>query len=104
VTGADESSGRLSTVAGSHRASISHQLRPDLDLPIVPLATESGDLTVHLSCTLHHSQAPTVRERKVMYTGFGLPPRPGDTGAGADRLSKVRENAYKTTDQAYGEP
>jgi hypothetical protein len=39
-----------------------------------------------------------------MYTGFGLPPRPGDTGAGADRLSKVRENAYKTTDRAYGEP
>ena len=34
-----------------------------------------------------------------MYTGFGLPPRPGDTGAGADRLSKVRENAYKTTDR-----
>jgi hypothetical protein len=103
VTGADDDSGRLSTVAGSHRASISHQLRPDLDLPIVPLPTETGDMTVHLSCTLHHSQAPTARERKVMYSGFGLPPRPGDTGAGADRLSKVRENAYKTTDGGYGE-
>jgi hypothetical protein len=103
VTGGDEGSGRLSVVAGSHRASISHQLRPDLDLPIVPLPTETGDMTVHLSCTLHHSQAPTVRERKVMYTGFGLAPRPGDTGAGADRLSKVRENAYKTTDRAYGD-
>ena len=101
VTGADEQSGRLSTVAGSNRASISHQLRGDLDLPIVPLPTETGDVTVHLSCTLHHSKPPVARERKVMYSGFGLPPRPGDTGAGADRLSRVRENAYKTTDGGY---
>ena len=103
VTGADDTSGQLGVVAGSHRASISHQLRPDLDLPIVPLPTETGDLTVHLSCTLHMSTPPVTHERKVMYTGFGLPPRAGDTGAGADRLSKVRENAYKTTDNAYGD-
>jgi hypothetical protein len=37
----------------------------------------------------------------VMYSGFQLPPRPGDTGAGADRLSHVRENAYKTTEGGY---
>ena len=101
VSGADAQSGQLAVVAGSHRASLSHQLRPDLDLPIVPLPTETGDVTVHLSCTLHKSEAPVARERKVMYTGFSLPPRPGDTGAGADRLSQVRENAYKTTDGGY---
>jgi hypothetical protein len=101
VTGADASSGQLAVVAGSHRASISHQLRPDLDLPIVALPTETGDVTVHLSCTLHKSEAPVARERKVMYTGFSLPPRPGDTGAGADRLSEVRENAYKTTEGGF---
>jgi hypothetical protein len=102
VTGADEHCGQLSTVAGSHRASISHQLRPDLDLPIVPLPTETGDMTVHLSCTLHSSAPPVTRERMVMYSGFQLPPRPGDTGAGADRLSQVRENSYKTTPGGYG--
>jgi hypothetical protein len=101
VTGADAQCGQLSTVAGSNRASLSHQLRPDLDLPIVPLPTRTGDMTVHLSCTLHSSAPPVTRERMVMYSGFQLPARPGDTGAGADRLSQVRENAYKTTPGGY---
>jgi hypothetical protein len=48
---------------------------------------------VHLSCTLHMSIPPTVRERRVMYTGFGLPPRAGDSGEGADALRMVREQA-----------
>ena len=44
-----------------------------LDLPQVDLPTPTGDITVHLSCTLHMSQAPVDRERRVMYTGFRLP-------------------------------
>ena len=44
----------------------------------MPLATYVGDLTVHCSCTLHMSRPPISGERRVIYTGFGLVPRPGD--------------------------
>ena len=80
VTGADELSGQLAVVAGSHRANVQPNfIHPYLDLPIVPLPTRTGDVTVHLSCTLHMSYAPVERERRVMYTGFSLPGERGNT-------------------------
>ena len=52
------------------------QARPYL--PVVGLPTEPGDVTIHLSCTLHESLPPRIAERKVMYGGgFNLAPRPG---------------------------
>jgi hypothetical protein len=48
-------------VAGLHRAPISHQLRPDLDLPIVPLDTVKRlDLTKYNQPQLRHC---TTRRR-----------------------------------------
>jgi hypothetical protein len=79
VTGADARSGELGVVAGSHRANLQGtDLHPYLDLPRIPLPTQTGDVTVHCSCTLHMSRPPVDRERRVVYTGFGLAPRPGD--------------------------
>ena len=72
-------------------------IRPYLDLPVVPLPTRAGDVTVHLSCTLHMSYAPVDRERRVMYTGFSLPGERGNT-IGAD-LGAVRENAHHNVSQ-----
>ncbi len=98
VTGADARSGQLAVVAGSHRANVQPNfIHPYLDLPVVPLPTEAGDVTVHLSCTLHMSHAPVDRERRVMYTGFSLPGERGNT-IGAD-LGSVRENAYRKVSQ-----
>ncbi len=52
---------------------------------------------------MHMSHPPIEHERRVMYTGFGLPPRPGDTAPrNAADLSRVREQAYKTVNQAPG--
>ena len=80
-------------------------VRSSSDLPIVDLPTETGDVTVHCSCTLHMSQPPIDRERRVMYTGFGLPAREV-VGAGQQRamaaIGAVREGAYKTVSQAPG--
>jgi hypothetical protein len=106
VTGADARSGQLRVVAGSHRALVQPAfVRSSCDLPIVDLPTETGDVTVHCSCTLHMSQPPVERERRVMYTGFGLPPRAG-TGAQQQAamaaIGAVREGAYKTVSQAPG--
>jgi hypothetical protein len=79
VTGADERSGELGVVAGSHRANVQAiDVRADLDLPRVPLPTRTGDVTVHCTCTLHMSRPPVDRERRVVYTGFALAPRAGD--------------------------
>ena len=69
VTGADDKSGQLAVVAGSHRANLQPNfIHPYLDLPVVALPTKTGDVTVHLSCTLHMSHPPIERERRVMYT------------------------------------
>jgi hypothetical protein len=106
VTGADARSGQLRVVAGSHRALVQPAfVRSSSDLPIVDLPTEAGDVTVHCSCTLHMSQPPIERERRVMYTGFGLPAKEV-AGEAQQRamaaIGAVREGAYKTVSQAPG--
>jgi hypothetical protein len=106
VTGADARSGQLRVVAGSHRALVQPAfVRSGSDLPIVDLPTETGDVTVHCSCTLHMSQPPVERERRVMYTGFGLRERATPTSErsrAVDDIGRVREAAYKTVSQAPG--
>jgi hypothetical protein len=102
VTGADERSGQLGVVAGSHRALIQPAFfRDTWGLPAVPLPTRTGDVTVHCSCTLHMSHAPIDRERRVMYTDFVLPPRAGDDPkpSSAGVIDEVRERAYKVVSQ-----
>jgi hypothetical protein len=105
VTGADERSGQLAVVAGSHRALVQPAFfRTSWGLPEVALPTRAGDVTVHCSCTLHMSYPPIERERRVMYTDFDLPSRPGDaaTPSGESEIVRVRERAYKTVNQAPG--
>ena len=101
VTGADETSGQLRVVAGSHRALVWPAfLRRDNPLPVVDLPTRTGDVTVHLSCTLHMAQPPVERERRVMYTGFRLPAlRPEAAADARRRLRDVRESAATTVSQ-----
>ena len=104
VTGADDRSGQLRVVAGSHRALVQPAfVRRESDLPVIDLPTASGDATLHCSCTLHTAQPPVVRERKVMYSGFGLPPLApaGDARTRAvASITAVRENSYNTVSQA----
>jgi hypothetical protein len=104
VTGADERSGQLGVVAGSHRALVQPAFaRQSWGLPEIGLRTRTGDVTVHTSCTMHMSHAPVDRERRVMYTGFSLPPRSGDAAQkGVDLLSRVREQAHRVVSQAPG--
>jgi hypothetical protein len=94
LTPVDAAHGGLDVMAGSHRANIARaQVEAGLDLPAVTLRAGRGDLTVHLSCTLHRSTHPTRSERRVAYTGFTLPPRPGearDTTGDQARLARER--------------
>jgi hypothetical protein len=100
VTGADASSGQLRVIAGSHRALIQPAfVRRGLDLPDVGLPTRTGDVTVHLSCTMHMSQAPVTAERRVLYTGFRLPDEGRTSKDTAKKMSRIREGAYKTVSQ-----
>jgi hypothetical protein len=58
---------------------------------------------MHLSCTLHMAQPPMERERRVMYSGFSLPPLDPDAAAqGRRRLREVREAAPVTVSQPPG--
>ena len=94
LTPVDEAHGGLDLVAGSHRAHIARsQVDAGLDLPVATLRAERGDVTVHLSCALHRSTHPTSQERRVVYTGFALPPRPGDREEQVDRSVLARERA-----------
>jgi len=103
VTGAGPDSGQLRVVAGSHRVLMWPALisgPKQHGLPEIDLATGTGDVTLHLSCTLHMAQAPTARERRVMYTSFRLPALAGEhSKASLERINKVREGAYRTVSQ-----
>jgi hypothetical protein len=104
VTGADEVSGQLRVRPGSHRALVWPVFeQPRCDLPVVDLPTRTGDVTMHLSCTLHMAQPPIERERRVMYSGFALPPLDPDAAAeGRGRLRAMREAAPVTVSQRPG--
>jgi len=105
VTGADADSGQLRVVPGSHRALVwpAPCVQPGLDLEPVDLPTGVGDVTVHLSCTLHMSQPPVHRTRKVLYTGFGQ--RAADPEAAdlnRQRLQAVRSKTHTSVSQEPG--
>lgn len=92
VTDADRDSGAIAAVAGSHRCNVpALGVKKELDLPQRTLLASKGDITLHLSCTLHMSHAPTKAERRVMYLGFNLPG--GDNSKQDPYTSSVRENA-----------
>ncbi len=100
VTGSSEANGRLRVCAGSHRVVMPVEIaKHDPYLPVVAVTTEPGDLTVHLSCTLHEARPPVTEARKVMYAGFSQVPRAdeGDpkASAGSKALSDLREKAPK---------
>jgi hypothetical protein len=93
LTPVDAAHGGLDVYAGSHRANIARaQFDRGLDLPAVSLAAERGDLTVHLSCTLHRSTHPTGLERRVVYTGFALPVPDHGAAAAADSTAALRRD------------
>ncbi len=94
LTPVDEAHGGLDVIAGSHRALIDRsQFDAGLDLPTVQLRAARGDVTVHTSCTVHRSTHPRRSERRVVYTGFALPARPGDHRPAVDQSVLVRERA-----------
>jgi hypothetical protein len=105
VTGADAVSGQLRVVAGSHRALMrpAHVRPGSHDLPEIDLPTRTGDVTLHLSCTLHMSQPPVERERRVMYTSFRLPASTSAAAVEARRsVRAARELAHTKVSQAPG--
>jgi hypothetical protein len=100
VTPGGETTGQLRVVAGSHRIAMPPAMTYGKSyLPIVPLPTETGDVTVHLSCTIHEARPPLTAERKVMYTGFGLVRRPDDEPATRRDLAQLRERAARSATQ-----
>ncbi len=95
VTPSGPDNGQLGVVAGSHRVNIPlMDLSPSLDLPTVFLSTDPGDVTVHLSCTLHCATPPRHSERRVTYTDFSLP---RDTTALDEKVKAVRVQAARET-------
>jgi hypothetical protein len=105
VTGADAESGQLRVVPGTHRALVwpAPCVQPGLDLEPVDLPTRTGDVTVHLSCTMHMSQPPVKRTRKVLYTGFGQRPSdPAAAEANRLRLQAVRSKTHTSISQPPG--
>ena len=100
VTPGGDTTGQLRVVAGSHRLAMPPELAfSESYLPIVALPTETADVTVHLSCTIHEAMPPMTAERKVMYTGFGLATRPDDRQQGTRRRSDLRQRAAESASQ-----
>lgn len=94
LTPIDEDHGGLELIAGSHRSNVTReQVEAGIDLPVAVLRAERGDVTVHLSCVFHRSTHPARRERRVIYTGFTLPPLPGDERGHVDRGALEEERS-----------
>jgi hypothetical protein len=101
VTGADAQSGQLAVVPGSHRALVQPGFyRKAWGLPIRALPTETGDVTVHCSCTLHMSHAPVTAERRVIYTGFALASLDEAPLEHEAEVRVIREEAHRKVSQA----
>ena len=69
--------GQLLMIAGSHRGTSRLPLpREAAGLPVAPLSTEPGDVTVHFGHTLHAAPPPTdpsASGRRALYLTF-VPP------------------------------
>ena len=105
VTGANAESGQLRVLPGSHRALVwpAPCIQPGLDLQPVDLPTQTGDITVHLSCTQHMSQPPRKQTRKVLYTGFGQVAEDVElAAANHGRMSEVRHKTHTSVSQQPG--
>jgi ectoine hydroxylase-related dioxygenase (phytanoyl-CoA dioxygenase family) len=95
VTSSGPENGSLRVVAGSHRIAVPVEIaNTDPYLPVVAVATDPGDCTVHLSCTLHESTAPIIGTRKVMYTPYRLPAFADDTPTPPERGGPLREEVH----------
>jgi hypothetical protein len=100
VTGADRVSGALGVVPGSHRANVRVPGRdPVMDMAPRMLETKTGDVTVHCSDTLHRAHPPIERPRKVVYSGFRLPPRPGDEEKAEPRYGREARAALSNVEE-----
>ena len=105
VTGADAESGQLRVLPGSHRALLwpAPCVQPGIDLEPIELPTRKGDVTVHLSCTLHMSQAPVTRTRKVLYSSFKQQPLNREAAeVQRRRLNAVRSKTHTSISQLPG--
>jgi hypothetical protein len=93
LTATSEERGHLRVVAGSHRAAYPPPGSApgyESELPIVPVHTEPGDLTVHVGCTLHGTRPSPRWERSVAYTTFALGPLPGEVSTiGSARMPEL---------------
>jgi hypothetical protein len=103
LTPHNQENGMLRVCAGSHRVAMPVEVamrRPYL--PVLALATEPGDLTVHLSCTLHESMPPLTAERRVMYTEMPLAPLAGAPGLIDTSVGHLREQVNDLLRDAQG--
>ena len=93
VTGAERENGELGVVAGRTGPTWSPSASTGSTSRACPCRRETGDVTVHCSCTLHMSRPPISAERRVVYTGFGLAPRAGDHRDEVDPAEQRRQRA-----------
>jgi len=92
LTASDPSNGQLRIIPGSHRIWMPVEIaKTEPFMPAHPLTTEPGDLTMHMSCTLHEATAPISQERRVMYANFGLAHGKGQRSPGNKDLAELRE-------------
>jgi ectoine hydroxylase-related dioxygenase (phytanoyl-CoA dioxygenase family) len=94
LSATNEEVGMLRVVAGSHRASCpAPEDAPGYDsgLPVINLPTQPGDLTIHVSCTLHGTLTSTASERTVVYQSFGSAAGAGMGKAPPAMLAAVAE-------------
>ena len=94
VTGADATSVRSASSPARTARSSARVRAAQSELPVIELPTRPAT-HVHCSCTLHMSQPPVDRERRVMYTVRARrAERPGKAATGHRRDQQCARGAY----------
>lgn len=99
LTGSDPARGAFSVLAGSHASTVRRTEVDPATWPVVTVATEPGDVTIHVPHAFHAAPPPTAdgTGRRTLYLGYGRPEAHALIGPGQsfdDLLSQTADDGF----------
>jgi Phytanoyl-CoA dioxygenase (PhyH) len=103
LTESNPSKGAFTVLAGSHESSVRRDVIDGSDLPVVVVATQPGDVTIHVPHVMHAAPAPVgdAAGRRTLYLGYTQQLAHDLIGPGQsfdDLISQTSDDGYVSFD------